>query len=111
MSALVLHLTLRALVFLFNLDRPSLPKPKDRPARGPDVKAYRAAREKKQRQAEKEQAELDARARQLAASPLLKTALQPIWRDSPEDSPSTFQKRAGRSLLDQTIIENSSEES
>ena len=54
LSALILHLILRTFVFLFNLDRPSVPKPKDRPARGHDVKSYRAAREKKQRQAEKE---------------------------------------------------------
>lgn len=112
-SAFVLHAIFRTSVLILNLDRKPQSKPNDVPAKGHDVKSYREAREKKRRAAEKEQEELEARARALARSPLLKNALAQMRRDLPEDanlSPGTRNLGAKSSLFDQTILEHSAEE-
>lgn len=106
--ALLLHGIFRTFVLIFRLDRP--PKPKDVPARGPDVKSYRKSRERRRRQAEKEQQEIDARAKALANSPLLKEALNQMSREPLDGNNSPSGRRQRRSLLDQTIIEHSDEE-
>ncbi|KAK5939967.1 hypothetical protein PMZ80_007385 [Knufia obscura] len=109
-SALLLHGIFRIVVLIFRLDREPEPKPKDVPARGHDVKSYRKTRERKREQAEKEQAEIDARAQALANSPLLKEALKQISGDPVEDINSPNRRKSRPSLLDQPIIENSDEE-
>jgi len=106
--ALLLHGIFRTFVLIFKLDR--LPKPKDLPATGPNVKSYRKSRERKRRQAEKEMQEIDVRAKALANSPLLREALKQMSRASLDGNLSPSERRQRPSLLDQTIIEHSDEE-
>jgi len=106
--ALLLHGILRTVVLIFRLDRP--PKPKDLPAKGPDVHSYQKNRERKRRQAEKEQQEIDARAQVLANSPLLKEALKQMSRNTRDGNNSPSERRQRPSLFDQIIIERSDEE-
>lgn len=110
-AALVLHGIFRTFVLIFGLDRKLQPKPKDKPAKGHDVKSYRKAREQKRKQVEKEQEELDQRARALANSPLLKDALRKMYKRSHEDASSPRSNIApNSSLLDTMIMEQSAEE-
>lgn len=114
-SAVILHIIFRTFVFILNLDRPpkpkAPPKPKDKPAVGHDVKSYRKAREKKRIQAEQEQQELEIRAKALANSPLLKEALDKMVVQRSADGTPSPRSRTKPSLLDTTIVEQSSEES
>lgn len=96
------------MVLILSLDRK--PIPNDVPAKGHDVKSYRKTRERKKEKAKREQQEIDARAKALANSPLLKQALKQMSRDPPQDYGSPTGRTPRPSLLDQTIIEHSGEE-
>lgn len=108
-----MHAVLRTFILVFKLDQKRVPKPRDVPATGHDVKSYRQARENKRRRAEKEQQEIEVRAKVLASSPLIRDALKNIQRNEKEKD--TISPRVGRpdqsaSLLGQTILEQTDEE-
>ena len=100
--ALVCHFILRLFVVVFDLDRPTPPKPI--PPTGHDVASYRAARnEKKQRELEKQRAEA-RKARLYAAHPVIKPP-RPASADSPV-SPGLRRHALSR----ETILEHTDEE-
>ena len=75
------------------------------PAKGHNARTYSKAREQKKRAVEEERIEFEERARALADSPLLRDAIRKM------KAPAPLQGQTKPSLLDETIIEYSSEDS
>lgn len=115
--ALFLHLTLRAFVVVFRLDKH--PPPEPIPPKGHDAISYRKAREEKKKRQLEEQQRLAAQARLLASQPLLQEAVREARKLplntgattsplSPISPTNTLPARPG--LLQETILENSEED-
>ncbi|ETI28493.1 hypothetical protein G647_00942 [Cladophialophora carrionii CBS 160.54] len=113
--ALILHFTLRAIVFVFRIDKQPTPKPI--PPKGHDAISYRKAREEKRRRQLEEQQRLATQARLMASQPLLQEVVRearkmPLTTStgplSPVSPTNTLPARPG--LLQETILEHSEED-
>lgn len=101
-AALINYGIIRTMALIMRLDRKP---PKPIPATGHDAKSYSRTRNQKKLAIEREQAEIDARARALAETPLLKEAVRRL-----KAAPGA-QSKGRLSLLDETIVEYSTDES
>jgi hypothetical protein len=113
LAAVVLHLTLRAFIFVLRLDKGPVPKPI--PATGHDAISYRKARDEKKRKKQEEHERRVAQARLMASQPLLQDAVRAARMGPLSNSPISplspgAALPANPGLLQETILEHSDED-